>query len=109
VLAAEHPGALAGRLVHPFADPAVMAGNLAIGLEILEHLPEAGTGIAPYGGGLSCGIASALCQSGWLGAIYACETENAAPLAAALRGQAGGGKIVCIVSGGNVDLAFLRR
>ena len=29
-----------GLLVHPFSDPAVMAGNGTIGLEILEDLPD---------------------------------------------------------------------
>ncbi|MCI0520335.1 MAG: pyridoxal-phosphate dependent enzyme [Chloroflexi bacterium] len=79
------PGALSGRLVHPFSDAAVMAGNGVIGLEILEDLPDVEAVVIPYGGGgLSCGIASALGQSGWKGKIYACETANAAPLAASL-------------------------
>jgi threonine dehydratase len=52
---------LNGLLIHPFADPAVMAGNGTIGLEILEDLPEVETVLVPYGGGgLSCGIASAI-------------------------------------------------
>ena len=38
-----------------------MAGNGTIGLEILEDLPEVDTVVIPYGGGgLSCGIASAI-------------------------------------------------
>jgi threonine dehydratase len=36
------------------------------------------------------------------------EGAGATPVAAALSGKAGGGKIVCIVSGGNIDLAVLR-
>jgi threonine dehydratase len=35
------------------------------------------------------------------------EGAGAAPLAAALNGSAGSGRIVCIVSGGNIDLARL--
>jgi threonine dehydratase len=31
------------------------------------------------------------------------EGAGAAPVAAALSGKAGGGKIVCVVSGGNLD------
>jgi threonine dehydratase len=31
------------------------------------------------------------------------EGAGAAPVAAALTGQAGTGKVVCIVSGGNID------
>jgi threonine dehydratase len=30
-------------------------------------------------------------------------------VAVALSGQAGSGKIVCVVSGGNIDFAVLRR
>jgi threonine dehydratase len=37
------------------------------------------------------------------------EGAGALALAAALRGDAGGGKVVCIVSGGNVDAAVLAR
>jgi threonine dehydratase len=33
------------------------------------------------------------------------EGAGAAPVAAALAGLAGSGKIVCVVSGGNIDLA----
>jgi len=35
------------------------------------------------------------------------EGAGAAPVAAALSGRAGGGKVVCVVSGGNIDLAKL--
>ncbi len=35
------------------------------------------------------------------------EGAGAAPVAAALAGMAGGGKIVCIVSGGNIDASKL--
>ncbi|MGH8496249.1 MAG: threonine ammonia-lyase [Gammaproteobacteria bacterium] len=37
------------------------------------------------------------------------EGAGAAPVAAALAGRAGAGKIVCIVSGGNLDLKVLQR
>src|SRR5215210_9281968 len=50
-----------GLFVHAFSDPAVMAGNGTIGLEILEDLPDVDAVVVPYGGGgLSCGIASAV-------------------------------------------------
>jgi threonine dehydratase len=168
---------MAGLFVHPFSDRAVMAGNGTIGLEILEELHDVDTVLIPYGGGgLSCGIASALRARKPEVKIYACEVETAAPLApslaagesvdapfspsfvdgigapvvfpemfalasklfdgslvvdvpeaaqavrivaernrvvaegagavpvaAALQGKAGGGKIVCVVSGGNID------
>jgi threonine dehydratase len=35
------------------------------------------------------------------------EGAGATPVAAALAGKAGGGKVVCVVSGGNLDLAKL--
>jgi threonine dehydratase len=35
------------------------------------------------------------------------EGAGAAPLAAALSGRAGGGKLVCVVSGGNIDTSTL--
>jgi threonine dehydratase len=168
---------MAGLFVHPFSDRAVMAGNGTIGLEILEDLPDVDAVLIPYGGGgLSCGIASALRARKPEVRIYACEVETAAPLApslaagepvdapfspsfvdgigapvvfpemfalasklfdgslvvdvpevaqavrivternrvipegagvvpvaAALQGMAGGGKVVCVVSGGNID------
>jgi threonine dehydratase len=176
----QHPG-MEGFFVHPVSDPAVMAGNGTIGLEILEDLPNADAVIVPYGGGgLSCSIASAVRALKPDTRVYACEVETAAPLAASLAagapttvtytptfvdgmggpsvlpdmwplasrllngslvvavaevaaavrllvernrvvaegagaapvaaafaGQAGGGKVVCVVSGGNLDTAKL--
>ena len=37
------------------------------------------------------------------------EGAGATPLAAALNGSAGGGRIVCVVSGGNIDETILAR
>jgi threonine dehydratase len=167
-----------GKFVHPFADPAVMAGNGVIGLEILEQLPEVNTVVIPYGGGgLSCGVASAVKALKPSVKVIASEVDIASPFsqsflngepvevsyqhsfvngigapfvfpemwemafslldgsisvsleqisrairlialqnhiiaegaggvaaAAALTGQAGYGKIVCIVSGGNIEM-----
>jgi threonine dehydratase len=74
-----------GLFVHAFSDPAVMAGNGTIGLEILEDLPDVDTVLVPYGGGgLICGIASALRALKPAVKIYACEVDTAAPLAASL-------------------------
>ena len=177
-----YPG-MEGFFVHPVSDPAVMAGNGTIGLEILEDLPDVDTIVIPYGGGgLSSGIASAVRALRPATRIYACEVETAAPLApalaagapqqvtytasfvdgiggpavlsdmwplvsrlldgslvvplaevaaavrllvernrvvtegagatpvaAALAGKAGAGKVVCIVSGGNLDSAKLAK
>jgi len=167
--------------IHAFDDPHVMAGNGTIALEILEDLPDVDAVVIPWGGGgLTCGIASALRAKKPKCREYAAEVATAAPLApslangspqtvdyqpsfvdgigsktvfpqmlerarqlidgalvaslaevaAALRllaernrviaegagacpvacglsGKAGSGKIVCVVSGGNIDLKKL--
>jgi threonine dehydratase len=80
-----HPG-LPGVFVHPVSDPAVIAGNGTIGLEILEDLPDVDTVLVPYGGGgLSCGIASAIRALAPGVKIMACEVETAAPFSASLH------------------------
>jgi len=79
---------LSGLFIHPVSDPAVMAGNGTIGLEILEDLPDVQTILIPYGGGgLSCGIASAIRALKQNVKIYACEVETAAPLSASLKAK----------------------
>ena len=78
-----------GRFVHPVSDPAVIAGNGTIGLEIAEELPDVDTVIVPYGGGgLASGIASALRELRPSARVLAAEVETAAPLAAALAAGA---------------------
>ncbi len=75
-----------GYFVHPVSDPAVIAGNGTIGLEIGEELPEVRAVVAPYGGGgLSCGIAAALHELAPHVPVFAAEVETAAPFAASLR------------------------
>ena len=172
-----YPGVDAA-FIHAFDDPHVMAGNGTIALEILEDLPDVEAVVIPWGGGgLTCGIASAMRALKPNVRLYAAEVETGAPLAASLKtgspqivdykpsfvdgigsktvfpqmleraqqlidgalvasldevaaalrlmaernrviaegagacpvacalsGQAGGGKVVCIVSGGNIDL-----
>ncbi len=174
---------LEGFFVHPVSNPDVMAGNGTIGLEILEDLPDVDTIVVPYGGGgLSCGIATALkalkpgtrvyageveTSAAFAGALAAgepttitytpsfvdgigssgvlaemwplaqalldgslvmplsevadtirllaerhrviAEGAGATSVAAALSGKAGGGKVVCVVSGGNIDTEKLTK
>ena len=70
--------------VHPVSDVAVMAGNGTIGLEILEDLPDVNAVLVPFGGGgLSCGIATAIRSVRPEVRVYGCEVDTAAPLAAA--------------------------
>lgn len=175
-----YPG-VDGTFIHAFDDADVMAGNGTIALEILEDLPDVDAVVIPWGGGgLTCGIASALrvlrpqCrifaaevataapltaslaagaptevdyQPSWVDGIGAkavfpqmferarqlidgslvadlssvaealrlmvehnhivAEGAGACPVACALSGRAGSGKIVCIISGGNIDTAKL--
>lgn len=76
-----HP-AMTGAFVHPFEDDEFIAGNASIGLEILEDLPDVETVVAAFGGGgLSCGIASALREKKPDVTVFAAEPETAAPLA----------------------------
>jgi threonine dehydratase len=47
--------------VHPFDDPAVVAGQGTIGLELLEEVPDLAKVLVPVGGGgLASGVAAAL-------------------------------------------------
>jgi threonine dehydratase len=50
-LASEYATKTGARLVHPYDDPLIVAGQGTMGLEILEQLPEVGTVVVPTGGG----------------------------------------------------------
>ena len=72
--------------IHPVSDPRVIAGNGTIGLEILEDLPDVDAVVVPYGGGgLSCGIATAIKAGRPQAKVYAGEVATAAPLAASFE------------------------
>ncbi len=74
-----------GHFVHPVSDPDVMAGNATIALEILEDVPDVAAIVVPYGGGgLSCGIASAIAHLAPHVKVFAAEVATAAPLAPSL-------------------------
>ena len=75
-----------GLFIHPVSDPAVIAGNGTIGLEILEELPDTEAILVPYGGGgLLSGIAIAAIAVKPAMRVYACEVDTAAPLTASIR------------------------
>jgi threonine dehydratase len=75
---------VSGLFVHPVSDPAVIAGNGTIGLELLEDLPDLDAVVVPYGGGgLVSGIASALRARRPQARIYTVEPETGAALFAA--------------------------
>jgi threonine dehydratase len=73
-----------GALLHPFADPPVIAGQGTIGLEILEDMPDVDTVIVSIGGGgLIGGIAEAIKQRKPGTRIVGVETEACPTLYAA--------------------------
>jgi threonine dehydratase len=77
-----YPG-VEGAFIHAFDDVNVMAGNGTIGLEILEDLPDVDIVMIPWGGGgLACGIASAIRELKPATQIFAAEVATAAPLSA---------------------------
>jgi threonine dehydratase len=72
-----------GLFVHPSDDPAVMAGNGTIGLELCEQLDAFDTVLVPWGGGgLALGIASAVKALRPGTRVVAAEPATGAPLAA---------------------------
>ena len=77
---------LDGYFIHPVCNPAVIAGNGTIGLEIMEDLPDLDAVIIPFGGGgLSSGIATALTSLKPHVKVFASEVETASPLSASLK------------------------
>lgn len=72
--------------IHAFDDLNVMAGNGTIALEIIEDLPDVDAVLIPWGGGgLTCGIATALRALNSKCTIHAVEVATAAPLVVSLR------------------------
>jgi threonine dehydratase len=70
-------------------DPAALAGSGTLAAEILEDVPDVEAIFVPFGGGgLACGIASALRASGSNVKVVVCELESAHPFKSAL--EAGG-------------------
>lgn len=78
-----------GVYIDAVRDPASLAGDATIGLEILEQSPDLEAILIPFGGGgLACGIACAVRALKRDVKIIACELESAHPLRAAF--DAGG-------------------
>jgi threonine dehydratase len=72
--------------VHAFDDPAVMAGQGTIGLEVLEDLPAVDTVVVPIGGGgLISGIATAVKGVDPDVRVVGVEAEGASSVADSLR------------------------
>lgn len=71
-----------GTMVHPFEDDEFIAGNATCGLEILEDLPEVDAVVAAFGGGgITCGIATAVRPVKPGVKVFAAEPQSASPLA----------------------------
>jgi threonine dehydratase len=81
-------GALDGQngvYIDAVRDPASLAGDATIGLEILSEAPDIEAILIPFGGGgLACGIGCAVRALKPAVKIIACELETAHPLKAAL-------------------------
>ena len=64
--------------VHPFEDPAVMAGHGSVGLELLEDLPEVDVVVVGVGGGgLISGVAAAIREQRPAVRVYGVEPVGA--------------------------------
>ena len=75
-----------GKFIHPVSEVVVMAGHATIATEILEDLPHVEKVLVPFGGGgLACGISSALKALEPGARVIACEIETAAPLTKSLE------------------------
>ena len=72
--------------VHPFDDPAVIAGHGSIGLEILEDLPDVDVVVvAIAGGGLISGVAAALKERRPGVRVYGVEPDRSNAMSLALE------------------------
>ncbi len=75
-----------GLYVDAVRSPAALAGNATIGLEIVEDLPDVDTVFVPFGGGgVACGIASAIRAINPDTRIIVAESDSSTPVTAALE------------------------
>jgi threonine dehydratase len=73
-------------LVHPYDDPAVMAGQGTVGLEVLEDVPDPDVVLVPVGGGgLVSGIATAVKGHNAATRVVAVEPERSRALHESLK------------------------
>jgi threonine dehydratase len=78
-----------GTYIDAVRDPASLAGDATIGVEILEQWPEVEAILIPFGGGgLACGIACAVRAMRPEVKIIACELASAQPLRSAFEAGA---------------------
>jgi threonine dehydratase len=116
---ASHAAQLAeaeGRVfIHPYDDPAVIAGQGTLALELLEDFPDLDVLIVPVGGGgllAGCATAARAIRPGI--AVFGVEVEAYAPMAQRLAGQpvsVGGATIaegIAVRDVGELPLAMIR-
>jgi threonine dehydratase len=78
-----------GEYIDAVRDPASLAGDATIGIEILAQWPDVEAILVPFGGGgLACGIACAVRALDARVKVIACELESAHPLQSALAAGA---------------------
>jgi threonine dehydratase len=117
--AAAHAGFLAeaeGRVfIHPYDDPAVIAGQGTLAVELLEDFPDLDTLVVPVGGGgllAGCAVAARALKPGI--AVFGVEVEAYAPMAQRLAGvpvSVGGATIaegIAVRDVGELPLAMIR-
>jgi threonine dehydratase len=102
--------------VHPYDDPAVIAGQGTLALELMEDAPELDALVIPVGGGgllAGCLIAAMAMKPGI--AVYGVEVEAYAPMAQRLAGRSvsvGGATIaegIAVRDIGEVPFEIVRR
>src|SRR5262249_38662928 len=102
--------------VHPYNDPAVIAGQGTLALELMEDAPELDALVIPVGGGgllAGCLVAAMAIKPGI--AIYGVEVETYAAMAQRLAGRAvsvGGATIaegIAVRDIGDVPFEIVRR
>jgi threonine dehydratase len=102
--------------VHPYDDPAVIAGQGTLALELLEDAPDLAALVIPVGGGgllAGCLVAAMAMKPGI--AMYGVEVEAYAPMAQRLAGRAvsvGGATIaegIAVRDIGEVPFEIVRR
>lgn len=75
--------------IHAFSDPAVVAGQGTVGLEILEQLPDVRTVVVPIGGGgLVAGVGLTARAAGRGVRVVGVQSEHAAAMADSLAAGA---------------------
>jgi threonine dehydratase len=75
--------------IHPFDHPVTIAGQGTVGLEILEDLPDVDVVVVGIGGGgLACGIATAIATRRPAARVWGVEPEGSTALSAALAADA---------------------